>query len=77
MIKSCPGCFEPTHVLTGPDGKEVRLSTEDSRTGIWLPEPDGRTARKLTIPEVHRGVRGHPQHACTAPPAQASLFEAS
>jgi hypothetical protein len=75
--KPCPGCFERTHVLTDTEGRERRLSTVDSPTGIWVLEPDGRTTRKITPAELHRGNHGHPLHACTAPPAQASLFEAS
>lgn len=74
-VSPCPGCFCRVYQLTDPKGRQLTLDPEDSATGIWVPEPDGRSCRRITVAELHDGARGHATHHCAAPIVQPSLFD--
>lgn len=79
-VSPCPGCMALVYTLRDEEGRALTVDTCDSATGIWWPQPDGRTVRRLTLHELTaRRIRGHARHECPpgAVPQQPSLFEIS
>lgn len=75
-VSPCPGCLSNVYRLRNPATDEVlNLDPVDHPLGIWAPEPDGRTCRKLTTADVLAGRHGHQAHQCPAPAEQPTLFD--
>lgn len=73
----CPTCLGHTYQLRDPHGHTLTLDAAASPLGIWQPQPDGQTCRKLDAAELHRGRLGHARHDCppSARTEQPTLFE--